>query len=106
MPAVRSRKHDVVTDEVIAAKLRELGLAGRALIPVDETCTILACSRSHLYANLIGEGHPLRYVKLSEKIGGAYAVDIARLLIERECEPLPVRPRGRHGRLTRKASAS
>jgi hypothetical protein len=86
------------TDEAIAAKLREIGFGGRVLVSVDDTCAALACSRSHFYAQLIGEGRPLRYVKLSEKIGGTYAVDIARLLLERERNPLPVRPRGAHGR--------
>jgi hypothetical protein len=101
----RSSKQNTITDEAIAAKLREIGLQGHVPLSVDELCAALRCSRSHAYAQLLGvgeDGKPLRLIRLSEKVGGTYARDLARLLIERERNPLPVRPRGARGRLTAK----
>jgi hypothetical protein len=81
-----------ITQQQIANKLAEIGLSGRVIVPVREACGILHYSRAHYYASLIGE---LRHVRISERVCGTYASDIAQLLLRRELDPPPVRRRGR-----------
>jgi excisionase family DNA binding protein len=84
----------IPTPEAVLEKLRELGLAGRILLSVDETCEALNCSRSFLYDKLINTGQ-LTHIKLGEVAGGIEAPSVARLLLSRQERPLPVRSRGR-----------
>jgi hypothetical protein len=79
--------------EEINAKLAEIGLTGRGIVPVDETCGKLACSKSYYYDALAGR--ELRHIRISEKVVGTYARDLAILLLKRERDPLPVRIRGK-----------
>jgi hypothetical protein len=80
-------------DDVLK-KLHELGLTGRAVLSITETCRLLGVSRAFLYDRLIGPGE-LIHVRFGEVSGGIETPSIARLLLRRINDPLPVRPRGR-----------
>jgi hypothetical protein len=94
MPVPEFTQHDIDT------KLAEIGLS-RGFITVEEVCDTLRCRKSHYYGVLAGApgtGRELRHVKLSDKLCGTYAVDIAALLLRRERAPIPSRTRGRCAR--------